>query len=196
MVRLIRVRQRFQGFVYSWDQWSHLTNQSNAHLNNTTLGIHCYFQPLVTELFYDRGYRGNQDLRDRLDPRETRWVLRKTAVLKTNGYLLFVRSFMCIVLCGSVFCVRVCSQGFTGKSGMEGPQGPVGMYVSDSSAPHLLEYYVKLTNWSILLRCSLEYTHNYRFGFISYSFCIFMFTHTHTHILNALFFLLENNISL
>lgn len=25
-------------------------------------------------------------------------------------------------------------QGFTGKPGMEGPQGPVGMYVSDSSA--------------------------------------------------------------
>ncbi len=28
----------------------------------------------------------------------------------------------------------VFSQGFTGKPGMEGPQGPVGMYVSDSSA--------------------------------------------------------------
>lgn len=31
-----------------------------------------------------------------------------------------------------VLCVF--SQGFTGKPGMEGPQGPVGMYVSDSSA--------------------------------------------------------------
>lgn len=28
----------------------------------------------------------------------------------------------------------VFSQGFTGKPGTEGPQGPVGMYVSDSSA--------------------------------------------------------------
>lgn len=31
-------------------------------------------------------------------------------------------------------CVAVSlHQGFTGKEGVEGPQGPVGMYVSDAS---------------------------------------------------------------
>lgn len=36
-----------------------------------------------------------------------------------------------------MLCTCVFSQGFTGKPGMEGPQGPVGMYVSDSTAGHI-----------------------------------------------------------
>lgn len=32
----------------------------------------------------------------------------------------------------------VCVKGLTGKSGAEGPQGPVGMYVSDSPVDLIL----------------------------------------------------------
>lgn len=36
-----------------------------------------------------------------------------------------------VIMCRVDVFVYVFSQGFTGKQGMEGPQGPVGMYVSD-----------------------------------------------------------------
>lgn len=86
-------------------------------------------------------------------------VMTSVISIYREVYYISVTALCSLTLCVMFLCVlNVFLQGFTGKPGLEGPQGPVGMYVSDSSAarnPPALHFKTKCMYIQYISRANL-----------------------------------------